>query len=60
MELSTTQEATSYEIVPILSQTNPVYTTTFYLSKINLSVTQPFTFDLPSGVFPSGHPTNNL
>jgi hypothetical protein len=43
---------------PILSQTNPVYTTLSYLSKILLSTLQHL--GCPSGLFPSGSPTNNL
>jgi hypothetical protein len=41
-------------VVSILSQINPVHTTPSYLSKIHLHL------GLPSGLFPSGFPTNIL
>jgi hypothetical protein len=48
----------SQELVPILSQTDPVHTTPPFLRSILiLSV---YILGLPSGLFPSGFPTNIL
>jgi hypothetical protein len=46
--------------VPILSQTNPVHNTQFYLKRSILMVSIHLRLGLLSGLFPSGFPTNNL
>jgi hypothetical protein len=46
--------------VPILGQIDPVHTTPSYLSKILLILSTPLHLGLPSGLFPSGIPTNIL
>jgi hypothetical protein len=47
-------------LVPILSQFDPVPTIPSYLSKILLILSTHLRFGLPSGLFPSGFPTNIL
>jgi hypothetical protein len=47
-------------LVPILSQINPVHTTPSYLSKIYFNIVQPLLLCFPSGLLPSGFPTNIL
>jgi hypothetical protein len=44
----------------IRSQTNPVNTSPSYLYEIHLNVIHTLYLGLPSGLFPSGFPTNNL
>jgi hypothetical protein len=44
-------------LVAILSQINPIHTTTSYLLKIHLNIIRP---RLRSGIFPSGVPINIL
>jgi hypothetical protein len=46
--------------VPILSQINPINTIPSYLSKIHFNIVHPPTPGLPSGLVPSGFPTNIL
>jgi hypothetical protein len=46
--------------VPILSQTEPVHTTQSYLWKVILILSIHLHLGLPSGLSPSGFPTNNL
>jgi hypothetical protein len=45
-------------LIPILSQINPVRTTTFYLCKIRLSLSTHLHLGLPSSLFHSDIPTN--
>jgi hypothetical protein len=47
-------------LVPILSQNDLVHTTPSYLSKIHLITSTHLRLGLPSGLFPSGSPTNIL
>jgi hypothetical protein len=47
-------------LVPILGQTEPVHTTTSYLSKIHLNIVHPVRLGLPSGLLPSTFPTCSL
>jgi hypothetical protein len=47
-------------LVPILSQINQVHTTPSFRSKIHFNIIHPPTQYLPSGLFPSGFPTNIL
>jgi hypothetical protein len=47
-------------LVPILSQINPVHTTPSRLSKIHFNIVHPLRLGIPSGLFPSGFPTNIL
>jgi hypothetical protein len=49
----------STRLVPILSQIDPVQTTLSYLTSILILSTH-LRFGLPSGLFPSGFPTNIL
>jgi hypothetical protein len=45
--------------IPTLNQINPVHTTLSYLSKTHFNIIhQPLTSGRPSGLFPSGSPTN--
>ena len=46
--------------VPILSQLDPVHTTTFHFLKIHLNISSHLCLGLPSGLFPSGFPTETL
>jgi hypothetical protein len=46
--------------VPILSHINPVHITPSYIAKIILLLTSHLCLVLPSGLFPSGFPTNIL
>jgi hypothetical protein len=46
--------------VPILSQIDPIHTTPSYLSKIHFNIVHPSTSWSPSGLLPSGYPTNIL
>jgi hypothetical protein len=46
-------------LVLILSQTNQVHTTPSYLSQIHRNIIH-LRLGLPSGILPSGFPTNNL
>jgi hypothetical protein len=50
----------SPSLVLILSQMNPVYTTTTYFSNIRFSLSAHLFLDLSSGIFPSGIPTKLL
>jgi hypothetical protein len=50
----------SSPLVPIVSQINPVHTTPSYLSKIHFNIPNHLRLVLPSGLFPSGLPTNIL
>jgi hypothetical protein len=50
----------SSPIVHILSQTNEVHKTPFYLPKIHLDINHPLTFGLPGVLFPSIFPTKML
>jgi hypothetical protein len=45
-------------LVPILSQINPIHTILSYLSKVDLILSTHLCLRLPSGIFPSGFPTN--
>jgi hypothetical protein len=45
---------------PILNQTNPINTTSSYLSKIHINIIIHYYLGLPSGLFSSDFPTNNL
>jgi hypothetical protein len=45
------------QLVVILSQINPVHTTTFYFPKAILILSTHVHIDLPNGLFPSGFPT---
>jgi hypothetical protein len=45
-------------LVLILSQIDPIHTIPSYLSKIHFNIVRPPTSCLPSGLFPSGIPTN--
>jgi hypothetical protein len=47
-------------LVTILNHTNTVHTTPYYLYKIQLILSTHLHIGLPSGLFPSGFPTNNL
>jgi hypothetical protein len=47
-------------LVLILSQINPIHTIPSYLSKINFNIVHHLRLGLPSGLFPSGFPTNIL
>jgi hypothetical protein len=47
-------------LVLILSQTNPVHITPSHLYKIHPNIIHLLRLGLPSGLFPSGFPTNNL
>jgi hypothetical protein len=47
-------------LVPILSQIDQVHTTPAYTSKIYFNIVHPLRLGLPSGLFPSGFPTNTL
>jgi hypothetical protein len=47
-------------LVPILSQINPIHTIRSYRSKIHFNIVHPLRLGLPSGLFPSGFPTNIL
>jgi hypothetical protein len=47
-------------LVPILSQINPVHVTLTYHSKNHINIIHPSTFYLPSRLFPSGFPIDNL
>jgi hypothetical protein len=49
-------------LVPILSQFDPVHTIASYLSKIRFNIVylRHLRLGLPSGLFPSGFPTNIL
>ena len=73
MEQSATWEAnwfsTSHEIphihkcltpVPILSQLDPVHTSTSHFLKIHLNIISHLSLSLPSGLFPSGFPIKTL
>jgi hypothetical protein len=46
--------------VPVLSQMNPIHTTTSYFSKVLYSVILGPTSVVPSGFFPCGFPTKTL
>jgi hypothetical protein len=47
-------------LVPILSQINPVHTTSAYLSKICFNILSPLLrLALPNGLFPSSFPTKS-
>jgi hypothetical protein len=48
------------QLIPILSQDNPVHTTPSYLSNIYLISSTHLPLVLPSGYFPSVFPTNFL
>jgi hypothetical protein len=51
----------SPQLVPILSQFDPVHTIPSYISKIQFNIVHPpLLLGLPSGLFPSGFPTNIL
>jgi hypothetical protein len=52
------QDSLPCSLVPILSQIDPVHTTPSYLSKIRLVLSTHLRLGLPSGLFPSGFPTN--
>jgi hypothetical protein len=45
-------------VVPILSQINPIHTIPSYLSKIHFNIVHALRLGLPSGLLPSGFPTN--
>jgi hypothetical protein len=47
-------------LVPILKQFDSVHTIPSYLSKIHFNIVHPLRLGLPSGLFPSGFPTNIL
>jgi hypothetical protein len=47
-------------LVPILSQTNSVHTIPSCLSKSHLNIFHALHLGLPSGLFPSVFPTNNI
>jgi hypothetical protein len=47
-------------LVPILSQMNPVHTTSSYLSKFHFNLSSYLHLRLPSGLFPSDYPTKIL
>ena len=46
--------------VPILSQLDPVHSSTSNFLKIHLNITLQLSLGLPSGLFPSGFPTKTL
>jgi hypothetical protein len=50
----------SLPLLPILSQINSIHTIPSYLSKIILILFTHLRLGLPSGLFPSGFPTNIL
>jgi hypothetical protein len=50
----------SSSLLPIMSQVSSVHTTSTYLSKIHLMLSTHLHLSLPSGLFPSSFPTNNL
>jgi hypothetical protein len=50
----------SSPLFSVLSQTNPAHNTPFYPYKIHLNVSTQLPLGLPSSLFPSGFPTNNL
>jgi hypothetical protein len=50
----------SSPLVPILSQIDPIHTIPSYLSKIHLILSTHLRLGLPSGLVPSGFPTNIL
>jgi hypothetical protein len=47
-------------LVPILSHINPIHTIPSYLAMIHLILSTHLRLGLPSGLFPSGFPTNML
>jgi hypothetical protein len=58
--LSSITASTSSPLVPILSQITPVRTTTSYLHKSIFMVSTHLRLGLPSALFPSAIPPNNI